>query len=207
MGNPGEYHLLSAAEKRRFAIDRIREPDIACPHCGTRTLVKDLVAHIAERCPGQAPVHGRAAWVPWHQALALGVKRHTMSRWVRSGRVRCRGTRGRREYLLRDIVSAIAMRRRTVRPNATRSNDPPKAPEKRLTKSRGKRHTLGMADPLQPQLMRRLKRFAEKKGGYEPTSRALDISATTIKRALTGGTVRRGTASLIEMQLDRAEQK
>jgi predicted site-specific integrase-resolvase len=49
--------------------------------------------------------------VSWGDALELGIAAGTMSRWVRSGRVRSRGKRDRREYLRRDLVILVARKR------------------------------------------------------------------------------------------------
>jgi predicted site-specific integrase-resolvase len=47
----------------------------------------------------------------WREALALGLQPHTLSRWASSGKVRVRGERQDRRYLLRDIaVRMVASR-------------------------------------------------------------------------------------------------
>jgi hypothetical protein len=49
--------------------------------------------------------------VAWRQAVAIGVPRETLFRWVRQGLVCARGERHDRSYLLRDIVVRMAARR------------------------------------------------------------------------------------------------
>jgi len=85
----------------------MREPAIACPVCETQTTVVDLPRHM-ESCNGPRDPHPLSEWMSWTEALALGVKQGTLSKWVRSGKVRMRGAPWRRKYLRRDIAKRMA---------------------------------------------------------------------------------------------------
>lgn len=104
------YHELSVADKLRYHRERNREPDIRCPRCGIAVQPVDLMPHIQERCGGQREPHHRSKWLAWKEALALGVEKHTLSRWVAAGLVRTRGAKGSRQYLLRDVAQNLAVR-------------------------------------------------------------------------------------------------
>ena len=105
------YHLLSVAEKQAVAREQLVEPPIACPRdCGTRVMPADLPQHVAERCPGPKPPGPGSMWVDHASALRLGVDRMTLSRWVKRGEVRRIGSRGDGKYLLRDLVTRVAIR-------------------------------------------------------------------------------------------------
>lgn len=105
-----EYHRLSAAAKEARHRDRMREPAIQCPRCGTSTTVVDLPRHRQTTCPGRREPHPLSEWISWGQALELGVPPGTLSRWVRRGEVRARGPRRRREYLRLDVTLMLARR-------------------------------------------------------------------------------------------------
>lgn len=100
------YHLMSAAEKRAASLS-VREPAVTCPDCDTQVMPADLLAHLEHRCPGPREPGPSSKWVTWREALALGVPKMTLSDWVRRGRVRMRGERGDRRYLLRDLSLRI----------------------------------------------------------------------------------------------------
>lgn len=106
------YHQLPIAAKRAEAIARMREPAIACPRdCGTQLMPDDLLAHLEQRCPGAREPGPGSKWVTSREAVYLGVTEMSLSRWVRDGLVRARGKRGDRQYLKRDLVIQIALRR------------------------------------------------------------------------------------------------
>lgn len=122
---PADYHRLSVSAKAELAIDRMREPAIACPHCEARTTVADLLRHVAERCSGVRAPHELSRWVSLGAAV-VAAPRATIIRWAASGRVQTREGIGRREYLLRDIVRLAAMRGcRDERPRRVESGNPP----------------------------------------------------------------------------------
>ena len=104
---PAAYHLLSAADKQKLHRGKMREPAVACPRCETQTTVADLPRHLST-CAGPRDPHPLSEWLTWTQALALGVRQGTLSKWVASGKVRARGRRWRRQYLRRDIARRIA---------------------------------------------------------------------------------------------------
>lgn len=105
------YHRLSVAEKERYQRERIREPSISCPVCEAQTTVDDLLAHLAERCAGRREPHHLSRWVTWSEALALGIRRGTLSKWVRREAVRVRSNETQREYLLRDLIRQLGLSR------------------------------------------------------------------------------------------------
>lgn len=111
-----QYNRLPAAEKERLVRDRIREPALACPFCETQTTVRDLLAHVTERCDGRRPPHPQSRWVTSGEASEI-VSRATLRRWARQGLVHVRPGPGCREYLLRDIVRIAATRRRRMTPS------------------------------------------------------------------------------------------
>lgn len=122
---PGAYNRLSIAGKQAKQRERMREPSVTCPGCGTQTTAADLFTHVAQRCEGPRAPHPGSQWVSWKQALALNVLPGTMSKWVKRGMVRVRGELHTREYLLRDIalmVAALAVHRRQF-PGGNRSLD------------------------------------------------------------------------------------
>ncbi len=109
------YHRLPIAAKRAEAVGRMRAPAITCPSCDTQVMPVDLLAHLAQRCPGRRePVPGDQ-WLTSAEVLELGVPKQTLSDWVTRDEVRVRGERGDREYLLRDVVLMIAQQRRKRR--------------------------------------------------------------------------------------------
>lgn len=106
-----EYHRLPVAAKRAAALASVREPPIACPSCDVQVTPADLLAHMAQRCPGPREPGPGARWIPWREAVAAGVAPQTLSFWARRRQVRYRGERGDRQYLLRDLALRIAQRR------------------------------------------------------------------------------------------------
>lgn len=103
-----DYHRMNVAEKQAYARGAAREPAVTCPVCETQTTVADLVAHVAERCPGHLRDPGPGAkWITWAEARKLGVPEATMNFWVRRGDVRHRGEIQSREYLLRDVATRL----------------------------------------------------------------------------------------------------
>lgn len=111
MAKPAAYHKLPAADKRKVARDRIREPPVRCPGCGMGIQPDDLPRHVEERCEGRGEVPQQARWVTWAEALEMGVPRKTLHRWIRAGRVRSYGQPRKRKYLMRDISIQIAKRK------------------------------------------------------------------------------------------------
>lgn len=106
-----DYHRLGIKEKRTRAREAMREPPVRCPECEMAVQPDELLWHQRERCQGAGEPHPQARWVSWSEALALGVPKPTLVRWVRARRVRVRGPRKRRKYLLRDLVRMVAIRR------------------------------------------------------------------------------------------------
>jgi hypothetical protein len=102
---------MSVSEKQAASLSRMREPHVTCPACDTQTTERDILAHVATRCPGPREPGPRAAWIDWRSAIAAGVPKRTLSFWVERGDVRFRGNRGDRRYLLRDLVLRLAQRR------------------------------------------------------------------------------------------------
>lgn len=109
------YARMSLAAKQAQHRDRMREPAIVCPFCEVQTTVAELPRHARESCPGARAPHPLSEWVSWRDAMALGVPRQTLSRWVRRGQVRSRGERDRRQYLRRDVTRLVVLR---IRPGA-----------------------------------------------------------------------------------------
>lgn len=107
-----DYRRMSVAEKQAHQRERAREPAVVCPVCETQTTAADLIVHAKTRCPGQREPNPAAKWVSWREALALGVPGLWLSRWVQRGEVRAQGERGDRRYLLRDVATRFAARRR-----------------------------------------------------------------------------------------------
>lgn len=105
------YHQLSNAQKQAAAREAMREPALSCPRCETMTSPGDLLRHVATSCPGRREPHPRCRWVSWSEAMAMGVARVTLRRWVSNRWVRRRRAEGRWEYLLRDLVWHLALRR------------------------------------------------------------------------------------------------
>lgn len=110
--SPVPYAKLSAAEKEATALDRMREPELACPRCETKTTAADLPRHInSEWCKEPREPHPASSWIRRADALRWIPKR-TLHRWARQGRIRQRGQgRGGREYLLRDVTRQLALRK------------------------------------------------------------------------------------------------
>lgn len=106
-----DYHNLTVKQKERFQRERAREPALRCPACETAVSTDELLTHLDERCPGVKEPHHLSRWVPWSRLLELGIPSATLTRWVQQGKVRRRGARRRRRYLLRDAVTLVAMRR------------------------------------------------------------------------------------------------
>jgi hypothetical protein len=109
-GSNPDYRRLSIAGKQALHRNRMREPSVACPVCDAQTTAADLLKHIATRCPGPQEPGAGSRWVSWREALALGVPRSTMNKWVKRGRVRVRGELQARQYLLRDVAMRLAER-------------------------------------------------------------------------------------------------
>lgn len=109
MGRDKPYAKLSAAAKEAVALDRMREPELACPRCETKTTAADLLGHLEKRCPGPREPHPQSQWVTQREAQRMGVARRSFYRWVSRGWIRSRG--GERQYLLRDLVQRLASRR------------------------------------------------------------------------------------------------
>lgn len=105
------YHGLSIQEKQAHALASVREQPVACPSCDTQVMPADMIAHLDHRCTGREP-GPRDKWITHSQALAMGVKKQTLSDWVKARWVRTNNAgRGDRQYLERDLVKRIAFRR------------------------------------------------------------------------------------------------
>lgn len=105
------YHRMSAAEKQAASLSAVRELPVACPRCDTQLMPDDLLAHLDQRCTGPREPGPGSKWVNWQGALAMGIPKLTLIRWVRAKHVRYRGGRGDRMYLRRDLVKRLALRR------------------------------------------------------------------------------------------------
>lgn len=122
-----DYHKLSITEKRASSIATQREPSLQCPNdCGTQVMAADLLAHIETRCSGPREPGFTAKWVAWPEVRPMmshmteGAAKMALSRWSRPDhdgeiKVRARGTRPGRVYLLRDLVKQIAVSARRSR--------------------------------------------------------------------------------------------
>lgn len=109
--SPVPYAKLSAAEKEATALDRMREPELACPRCETKTTAIDMLRHLDERCTGPREPHPQSKWIRRSEAMRW-VPEPTLHRWARAGLIRQRGRgRGQREYLLRDVARQVALRK------------------------------------------------------------------------------------------------
>ena len=185
MASNRSYHRLSAQAKRAFARDWAREPAVTCPACEAQTTPGDLPAHLEARCPGPREPHPKSRWIPWREARSLGVPKPTLSRWVGSGRVRVRGEPGEREYLLRDIARGWFRKRNRTPIGLTsgESHDP-------SGRMKG--------EPLDDRTIQRLQDLANRAGGVEPLSRRIDVPTPTLRRAIAGAGVRKGTRMLIQ---------
>lgn len=104
------YHQLSITEKRAESLSRMREPSVTCPTCDMGVTTSDLLSHIESRCPGPREPGPGAKWISHRDALAMGVPRQTLSRWVSSGLVRAIGGRMDRRYLHGDLAKRVAQR-------------------------------------------------------------------------------------------------
>lgn len=102
-----EYHKLPIAQKRAIAIDRAREPAVTCPDCDTQVMPTDLIAHVKTRCAGPRDPGPGAKWLTHREVVALGVPKQTLKDWVDTKKVRYRGDRGDRVYLLRDLAQQV----------------------------------------------------------------------------------------------------
>jgi hypothetical protein len=188
------YTSLSTAEKRRYHLDRMREPPLRCPICDAAVQADDLLAHARERCAGKLDPHPRSEWATWAEALACGVSGSLLHYWVAQGHVRVTGDDGARRYLLRDIVVLVV----------ARDFKKSKRGRNRLTNIPRNHHAIGMGNHQIDESMRgRLRGLADHLGGIEALARKMDIPARTLRSAIRGGSIRQGTMVLIEWRLDR----
>lgn len=102
------YRRMSLIEKQAHARAQVREAAVPCPSCDTQVMPVDLLGHLEARCTGPREPGPGAKWVTWREALAMGVPKLTIVRWIKAGRVRRRGERGERRYLLRDLAQNVA---------------------------------------------------------------------------------------------------
>jgi hypothetical protein len=105
-----DYHKLPIAQKRAQALAGVREGAIACPSCDTQVMPADMTSHL-ERCSGPRDPGVGSKWITWQEALAMGASARSVIRWRQRGWIRTRGGRGDRQYLLRDLVKRVALRR------------------------------------------------------------------------------------------------
>jgi hypothetical protein len=187
-----KYQRLSAAEKGQYHRDKMREPPMRCPACETSVQPEDMQAH-QQRCQGRPAPHARSKWVTFQEALQLGAERKTLSRWVERGRVRIQGAKGQRRYLARDIAGQLASGRWR---SANRGSNV-------LTKGRATYQSSGMVEPISEDVRTRLRALADSMGSAEAVARKMDISADTLRKAMAGTRVRRGTRVLIETQMEK----
>lgn len=185
-----DYRRLSVREKE--ARNRQHEPPTRCPVCEMGVQPDDLLAHLAGRCQGRPQPHLRSRWVTYREALKLGVSRSTLMRWANDGRVRKTGEIGNRRYLLRDLIKCISVRKAAPRRGSA---------DKQLTKPRRNEPSLRMGQPIETELAKRLRAYAEQVGGFAAAGRKLDIPCDTLRRAAAGEKVRRGTMVLIDRQI------
>lgn len=104
------YHTMSIAEKRALSTANVREAAIPCPSCLTQVMPADLLAHVQQRCSGPREPGPGSKWVTFREVRAHGVPKQTLTDWVKTGKVRRRGSRVDYEYLWRDLVVLIAER-------------------------------------------------------------------------------------------------
>jgi hypothetical protein len=177
------YTRMGARGKREYARDLLREPPVTCPDCEVQTTPIDLPAHRAKRCPGRRDPPPGARWIPWRETRWVGVPERTLRRRIQRGQVRYREkSDGTREYLLRDLV----------RVDCQKGNRQPNG----LTNERQNDPRWGMK--LDSETIHKLRAMATEAGGVEPLSRRLNVPTVTLKRAIAGAMVRRGTVALIE---------
>lgn len=105
------YQKLSIAEKRALDLSRAREPAVTCPLCDIQVMRADLLGHLDGRCPGRREPGPGAKWLTRREAMALGVPRRTLARWVSKGHVRWKAGPVCRLYLEGDLVDQLAPRR------------------------------------------------------------------------------------------------
>jgi hypothetical protein len=105
-----DYRKLSIVEKRAQNIATVREAAIPCPSCGTQVMPVDLLAHLQQRCAGPREPGPGSKWVTFREVRSHGVPKQTLTDWVKTGKVRRRGSRVDYEYLWRDLVVLIAER-------------------------------------------------------------------------------------------------
>lgn len=108
---PVPYQRLPIAEKRALDLSRARQPAVTCPDCDLQVMPVDLLNHLRDRCGGLRPPGPADKWVSFREALALGVPRGTLSRWVDAGLVRVMGAVQDRRYLHRDLALRVARRK------------------------------------------------------------------------------------------------
>jgi hypothetical protein len=107
-----DYHRLSVSDKLAYAAEQQREPSVACPaDCGVQVQPLDLLGHLEQRCPGPREPGPGAIWVDRQTAVAAGVPPPTLTYWARTGKVRTRGSKMDRKYLLRDLARRVVIRR------------------------------------------------------------------------------------------------
>lgn len=106
-----DYRRLSVVQKRALDLSRARSAAVRCQECDMQVMPVDLVAHLEQRCAGRPAPGAGEKWLTWREALAMGVPRETLRRWVGAGFVRFVGERQDRKYLLRDLAQKIAQRR------------------------------------------------------------------------------------------------
>ena len=105
------YQQLSLAEKRRKDLAGVRETAVTCPSCDVQVMPADLLRHLEVRCEGPREPGPSSKWLTYREALAQGVAKRTLVRWVRRGHVRTEGGRGDRRYFARDLILRIAWRK------------------------------------------------------------------------------------------------
>lgn len=111
MSAPPNYQKLPIGEKRALDLSRAREPAVTCPLCDTQVTRTDLLAHLDNRCPGRREPGPGAKWITRREAMALGVPRRTLARWVSTGAVRYKPGPLCRLYLEGDLVDRLAPRK------------------------------------------------------------------------------------------------
>lgn len=202
----GTYNRLSKADKQRVARARLREPPLTCPQCSTKVVVGQLAAHIRERCPGKPEPTSASRWITRREMERLGIDAVTADRWIASGRIRSKPGDEDDRYLLRDVdlVATLA----EVGPvtvgkavQKTQRKAVRKTVRKTLKQDRDRGRPKAMAnDALDPAVAKRLRALTDAIG-VNRTARRIDIPADTLRRALAGDSLRRGTRALIASEI------
>ena len=224
------YQELSVADKIRYHRERMREPAMRCPACGIAVQPDDLLAHVEERCEGMPEPHPHSKWVTWGEALEQGIANTTLHHLVSSGRVRTKGRRRARRYLLRDIALFLSRRAGATSKNGSATentdegltfapDDHPRGDMARKPKSSNKANGVEADAPsnghvaippgmaiLDADVRDRLVQYVEGHG-VAATARQTKIPEKTLRTAMEGKPQRQGTVFLTTMQVRDLETR